>query len=141
MDKATRIERDTFGPIEVPRDALWGAQTQRALQHFRIGGETMPRPLIRAFGMLKYAAAVVNMRLRVLDPATPPETAKQAAHDLMNSRLITVKEGTHGTGSPCLDGLIAEFVKRGSATGLDASCADQIRLPPCLTKSANQNGK
>jgi pimeloyl-ACP methyl ester carboxylesterase len=76
-----------------------------------------------------------------LDPATPPETAKQAAHDLVNSRLIIVKEGTHGTGSPCLDGLIAEFVKRGSASGLDASCADQIHLPPFITKSANQSGK
>src|SRR5262249_10115260 len=71
-----------------------------------------------------------------LDPATPPETAKQAAHDLVNSRLIIVKQGTHGTGSPCLDRLIAEFVKRGSATVLDASCADQIHLPPFLTKSA-----
>jgi pimeloyl-ACP methyl ester carboxylesterase len=76
-----------------------------------------------------------------LDPATPPETAKQAAHDLVNSRLIIVKEGTHGTGSPCLDGLVAEFVKRGSASSLDASCADLIHLPPFLTKSANQSGK
>jgi pimeloyl-ACP methyl ester carboxylesterase len=76
-----------------------------------------------------------------LDPATPPETAKQAAQYLVNSRLITVKEGTHGTGSPCLDGLVAEFVKRGSVTGLDASCADQIHLPPFLTKTANQGGK
>jgi pimeloyl-ACP methyl ester carboxylesterase len=75
-----------------------------------------------------------------LDPATPPETAKQAAHDLVNSRLIIVRQGTHGTGSPCLDGLIAEFVKRGSATVLDASCVDQIHLPPFLTKSANQGG-
>jgi pimeloyl-ACP methyl ester carboxylesterase len=73
-----------------------------------------------------------------LDPATPPETAKQAAQYLVNSRLITVKEGTHGTGSPCLDGLIAEFVKRGSVTGLDASCADQIHLPPFLTKGEKQ---
>jgi len=55
--------------------------------------------------------------------------------------FIIVKQGTHGTGSPCLDGLIAEFVKRGSATGLDASCADQIHLPPFLTKTANQGGK
>jgi len=50
-----------------------------------------------------------------LDPATPPETAKPAAHDLANSRLIIVKQGTHGTGSQCTDGLIADFVKQGSA--------------------------
>ena len=71
----------------------------------------------------------------VLDPATPPEMAQQAAHDLANSRLIAIKEGTHGTGSPCIDGLISEFVQQGSASGLDASCADQIHLPPFATKS------
>ena len=74
----------------------------------------------------------------VLDPATPPETAQQAARDLVNSRLIAVKQGTHGTGSPCIDGLIAEFVKQGSTAGLDASCADQIHLPPFLTKVAGK---
>jgi pimeloyl-ACP methyl ester carboxylesterase len=72
----------------------------------------------------------------VLDPATPPETAQQAARDLANSRLIAVKQGTHGTGSPCIDGLIADFVKQGSLAGLDTSCADQIHLPPFLAKVA-----
>jgi pimeloyl-ACP methyl ester carboxylesterase len=73
-----------------------------------------------------------------LDPATPPEMAEQAARDLTNSRVIAVKEGTHGTGSSCIDGLIAEFVKQGSPSGLDASCADQIHLPPFLP---NPDGK
>jgi hypothetical protein len=66
----------------------------------------------------------------VLDPATPPEMAEQAARNLTNSRVIAIKEGTHGTGSPCIDGMIADFVKQGSPSGLDASCADQIHLPP-----------
>lgn len=70
-----------------------------------------------------------------LDPATPPEAAAQAARDLKNSRVVVVKEGTHGTGSPCIDGLIAQFVEQGSAAGLDASCADQIHLPPFLTQA------
>jgi pimeloyl-ACP methyl ester carboxylesterase len=70
----------------------------------------------------------------VLDPATPPRTAEQAAHDLANSRLIAVKQGTHGTGSPCIDGLIAEFVARGSAAGSDFSCVDGIHLPQFLTQ-------
>ena len=48
----TRTETDTFGPIEVPADRYWGAQTQRSLQNFKIGGETMPRPLIHALGIL-----------------------------------------------------------------------------------------
>jgi fumarate hydratase class II len=49
----TRTERDTFGPVDVPADRLWGAQTQRSLENFRIGGERMPVPLIRALGTVK----------------------------------------------------------------------------------------
>ena len=64
-----RIETDSFGPIEVPADRYWGAQTQRSLQNFRIGGERMPDPLIRALGFQKHAAAAANMRLGALDPA------------------------------------------------------------------------
>jgi fumarate hydratase, class II len=82
----TRSESDSFGPIDVPADKYWGAQTQRSLQHFRIGGETMPRPLIRAFGMLKYAAAVVNMRLRVLDPTIGMYVIK-AAEEVIDGKL------------------------------------------------------
>jgi hypothetical protein len=69
-----------------------------------------------------------------LDPATPPEASAQTAHDLSNSRVIVVKEGTHGTGSPCIDGLISQFVAQGSPADLDASCTDQIHLPPFLTQ-------
>ena len=64
---ATRIERDTFGPIEVPADRLWGAQTQRSLANFRISGERMPAALIRALVLVKKAAALVNMDLNLLD--------------------------------------------------------------------------
>jgi pimeloyl-ACP methyl ester carboxylesterase len=70
-----------------------------------------------------------------LDPATPPEASAQAAKDLSNSRVVVVKEGTHGTGSPCIDGLISEFVVKGSAADLDASCTDQIHFPPFLTQA------
>lgn len=58
-----REEKDTFGPLRVPLDRYWGAQTQRSLQNFEIGGEQarMPVPLTRAFGVLKKAAAAVNM--------------------------------------------------------------------------------
>jgi fumarate hydratase class II len=61
-----RIEKDTFGPIEVPADRLWGAQTQRSLQNFRISAEKMPRELIRALVTVKRAAAVVNRDLGLL---------------------------------------------------------------------------
>ena len=56
----TRTERDTFGPIEVPADKLWGAQTQRSLQNFDISGEQQPREIIKALAQVKRASAVVS---------------------------------------------------------------------------------
>ncbi len=69
-----------------------------------------------------------------LDPGTPPDFARATAKNLPNGRLITIEEGTHGTGSACIDGVIAEFVKRGSAIDIDASCVDRTHLPPFVTK-------
>jgi fumarate hydratase class II len=66
---ATRTERDTFGPIDVPADRLWGAQTQRSLHHFRISTERMPAELIRALLIVKRSAARVNIALGTIDKA------------------------------------------------------------------------
>jgi fumarate hydratase class II len=66
---STRIERDTFGPIDVPAHQLWGAQTERSLHHFHISTEKMPADLIQALAWVKKAAALVNLDLRVLDDA------------------------------------------------------------------------
>ena len=63
----SRIETDSFGEIAVPADKYWGAQTSRSLMNFKIGGETMPKPLIHALGTLKRAAATVNMQIAGLD--------------------------------------------------------------------------
>lgn len=63
----TRTETDSFGPLEVPADKYWGAQTQRSLGNFKIGNETMPLPLIRALGIVKMAAAKANMQLDNLE--------------------------------------------------------------------------
>ena len=60
---ATRTETDSMGPIEVPADRYWGAQTARSLVHFSIGDDVMPRPMIRAFGILKEASARTNAEL------------------------------------------------------------------------------
>jgi fumarate hydratase class II len=65
---ATRTETDTFGPIEVPADRYWAAQTQRSLQNFKIGWEKQPLSVVRALGIVKRAAAEVNMALGELDP-------------------------------------------------------------------------
>ncbi len=76
---ATRTERDTFGPIDVPADRLWGAQTQRSLQHFDISGERMAPELLRALAQVKRASAYVNQSLGLLDAAKT--TAIVAAAD------------------------------------------------------------
>ncbi|KAF3971295.1 hypothetical protein CMV_005083 [Castanea mollissima] len=82
-----REERDTFGPILVPYDKLWGAQTQRSLQNFDIGGdrERMPEPIIRAFGILKRCAAKVNMEYG-LDPMIA-KAIMQAAQEVAEGKL------------------------------------------------------
>ena len=64
----TRTETDTFGPIEVPADHYWGAQTERSLHNFKIGGEKQPLPLIHALGLIKKAAAMANMKAKKLSP-------------------------------------------------------------------------
>jgi fumarate hydratase, class II len=90
-DSHNRIERDTFGPIEVPADRLWGAQTQRSLENFRISGEKMPRELIRAMLLVKRAAALVNAELGVL-----PDKAAKAIVAAVDEAL----EGRHDAEFP-----------------------------------------
>jgi len=82
----TRTERDTMGPIEVPVDRYWGAQTQRSLQHFRIGSERFPREMIRAFGILKKACALVNRDLGLL-PDDKARAIVAAADEVIDGRL------------------------------------------------------
>src|SRR5271154_3103514 len=59
-DQKLRIEEDSLGPVEVPADRLWGAQTQRSLEHFSIGDDLIPREMIPAYAIVKKAAALVN---------------------------------------------------------------------------------
>ena len=67
MTTSYRIERDSMGELQVPADALWGAQTQRAVQNFPISGLTLPRAFIAALGLVKQAAARANTRLQLMD--------------------------------------------------------------------------
>ncbi|MEE3197860.1 MAG: class II fumarate hydratase [Pseudomonadota bacterium] len=69
MTEKFRIEKDSMGELEVPADALWGAQTQRAVNNFPISGQKMPRRFIAALGLIKWAAAEVNQDLDLLEPA------------------------------------------------------------------------
>jgi len=75
----TRTETDTFGPIEVPAEHYWGAQTQRSLQNFAIGDERMPAPIIHALGVVKQAAALANAELGLLEPRLAGVIAQAAA--------------------------------------------------------------
>ncbi len=71
-DKTTRVERDSFGPIEVPAERLWGAQTQRSLGYFAFGDQRMPLAVLHALALIKKAAARVNNRIGDL----PPDVAR-----------------------------------------------------------------
>jgi fumarate hydratase class II len=97
----TRVESDSMGEIEVPADRYWGAQTQRSLHHFDIGTETMPKSLIRAFGILKGASASVNRDLGKLDDGlaglieqAAGEVTKGALDDQFPLRIWQTGSGT-----------------------------------------------
>src|SRR5450755_1289054 len=81
-----RVERDSMGALDVPAAALWGAQTQRAIQNFPPSGLKMPRAFIRALGLIKHAAAGANAEFEDLD--APTALAIQAA-------ALAVAEGRH----------------------------------------------
>jgi fumarate hydratase class II len=83
---ATRTETDTFGPVEVPANHYWGAQTQRSLGNFKIGGERMPLPLIHALGVVKKCAAKTNVALGQLD-AKLADVIVAAAQEVIDGKL------------------------------------------------------
>lgn len=83
---AKRTETDSFGPLDVPADKYWGAQTQRSLGNFKIGGETMPLPLVRALGVVKKSAAQANMSLDNLDEKIG-NAIVQAADEVIDGKL------------------------------------------------------
>ena len=82
----SRIETDSLGPVSVPEDRLWGAQSQRSLENFRIGEEKQPRPLIRALAIVKRAAAETNMALGKLDVRIGKAIAA-AAEEVVDGKL------------------------------------------------------
>lgn len=83
---SVRIEKDTIGSVEVPADKYWGAQTQRSIQNFKIGGQQMPLEVIRAFAYLKKAAARTNEALDVL-PKEKADLIAQACDEILEGKL------------------------------------------------------
>ena len=85
---ATRTETDSMGPVEVATDKYWGAQTERSLHHFNIGFDVMPREVIRALGILKKAAALVNHELKPdLMTSDKLKFVVQAADEVIEGKL------------------------------------------------------
>ena len=84
--KSTRTETDSFGPIEVPADRYWGAQTERSRQNFKIGHDRMPMPIIHALGIVKLAAAETNRELGLID-ARRAGAIMRAAREVIDGKL------------------------------------------------------
>src|SRR5664280_2940670 len=83
---STRTETDSFGPIEVPADRYWGAQTERSRQNFRIGQDRMPMPIIRALGIVKLAAVETNRELGLIDQRRARAIVR-AAREVIDGKL------------------------------------------------------
>ena len=81
-----RIEKDTMGDVKVPNDKFWGAQTQRSIENFKIGGDRFPREMIKALGVLKKCAAMTNQSLGLLD-AKKTELIVKAADEVIQGKL------------------------------------------------------
>ena len=81
-----RLEHDTMGEVRVPADGYWGAQTQRSFENFRIGTEKIPPEVIRAFAVVKLAAARANAQLGVLD-ARRAGAIETACHEILDGSL------------------------------------------------------
>jgi fumarate hydratase class II len=111
-----RTEHDSMGEVRVPADALWGAQTQRALQNFRISGERMPREVIVALARIKSAAAAVNAELGVLD-ADMAEAIREAAAEIYRG---DIGDGGH------LDQFPLDVFQTGSGTSTNMNANEVI---------------
>jgi fumarate hydratase, class II len=111
MAGTTRIERDSMGELEVPAEALWGAQTQRAVQNFRLSGRRMPRAMLRALGQIKAAAARANAGLGLLPSAMAEAIAAAAAE---------VAEGLHDAQFPI------DVFQTGSGTSTNMNANEVI---------------
>lgn len=110
---AYRTEHDSMGELQVPADALWGAQTQRAVQNFPISGRAMPRGFIRALGLVKAAAAEVNADLDLL----PPKVGKA-----IRAAAMEVAEGAHDAQFP------VDIYQTGSGTSSNMNANEVIAM-------------
>lgn len=127
----TRTESDSFGPIEVPGSALWGAQTARSLHFFAIGEQRMPLPVIHALAWLKWAAANVNRDLGLLDPDKAHAIAQAAQRVAMGEFDAEFPLSVWQTGSGTQSNMnVNEVVARLAARTLQSASATPRRIHP-----------
>ncbi|HEY5810539.1 MAG TPA: class II fumarate hydratase [Povalibacter sp.] len=112
-----RIERDSLGELKVPTDALWGPQTQRAVENFPISGLRMPRDFIRALGLIKWAAATANLELDALDPKRAGAIQKAALEVIEGRHDLQFPVDVFQTGSGTSSNMNANEVIARLATG------------------------
>ncbi|GHH56643.1 MULTISPECIES: class II fumarate hydratase [Gammaproteobacteria] len=126
MKERFRTEHDSMGELQVPADALWGAQTQRAVQNFPVSGQPMPRGFIRALGLIKAAAAQVNAELGLL-----PKAASKA----IQAAALDVAEGRHDAHFPI------DIYQTGSGTSSNMNANEVIAtLASRSSKDAGKGG-
>ncbi|MCL2743337.1 MAG: class II fumarate hydratase [Planctomycetaceae bacterium] len=129
-----RIEHDTMGAVQVPDDAYYGAQTQRAVENFPISGRTMPPELIHALGLVKWACAKANAELGLLQSGRSPLTDEQI--DALLAACLEVAEGKFDDQFP------VDVYQSGSGTSTNMNAneviarrANEIAASPCLAAS------
>ena len=146
-DKAYRIERDSMGELEVPEDALWGAQTQRAVNNFPISGMPMPRRFIQALGLVKWAAAGANAELGLLQTKTAVAVQQSALEVAAGDHDAQFPIDVFQTGSGTSSNMNANEVIAHLATdvlGADVHPNDDVNMsqssndviPTCVHVSA-----
>ncbi|WDS37110.1 class II fumarate hydratase [Pseudoxanthomonas sp.] len=118
MSQKVRLEHDSMGELQVPEAALWGAQTQRAVQNFPISGRPMPRGFIRALGLVKAAAADVNAELGLLPKATAKSVRKAALEVAEGAYDAHFPIDIYQTGSGTSSNMNANEVIANLASGL-----------------------
>jgi fumarate hydratase class II len=121
-----RIEKDSLGPMQVPADALWGAQTQRAVENFPISDLRFPRSFVAALGIIKKAAAETNLELNILDPATAGAIVQAADEVVRGDHDAHFVLDIFQTGSGTSSNMNANEVLASRATQIRGSGAARI---------------
>ncbi|SFP80570.1 class II fumarate hydratase [Salibacterium halotolerans] len=136
-----RIEKDTLGEMQVPADKYWGAQTQRSLENFKIGRETMPIEVVHAFAVLKKSAALANKRLQVIEPDKADAISK-AADEVISGELdehFPLVVWQTGSGTQSNMNMNEVLARRGTEILKEKGSSDTIHPNDDVNRSQSSN--